>query len=134
MRFIQAGFVGEGPTDAQFLAPLVRRLVEEHLLAHAWALADASALCSVLGVDRAQIDVPAQFTPRHVESISDPNAALEAFAASVPGRHFASPDPELTLLGALALTVDLDVLVDVPQARQLADDIATLAHGQGWLL
>lgn len=212
MRYVQTGFVGEGSTDAQFLAPLARRLLEQHLLVRArsdvlipdpviiepggswgnepdavveelayefshldvlfyhtdaagdvasayrdrvravssrtgvpvigvvpkremeaWALADASALCGVLGVDRAQIGVPASFTPRKVESITYPKEALDDFAAGVPGRYFTSPDPELTLFGALALTVDLDVLVAVPQVRRLADDIATLAHGQGWL-
>lgn len=212
MRYVQAGFVGEGSTDAQFLAPLTRRLLEQHLLTHArsdvlipdpvtikpgeswgnepdavveeladefshldlllyhtdaagdvasayrqrvqavssrtavpvvgvvpkremeaWALADASALCGVLGIDRSQVEVPASFVPRRVESITDPKAALDDFVASVPGRHFVSPDPELTLFGALALTVDLDVLVAVPQARRLADDIATLADRQGWL-
>lgn len=212
MRYLQAGFVGEGPTDAQFLAPLARRLLEQHLLLHsrsdvlipdpvvlrpggswgnkpdavvremadefshldvllyhtdaagdvarayrervravssrtgvpvigvvpkremeAWALADAAALCGVLGVDGSRLDVPAPFTPRLVESITDPKAELDAFTASVTTRHYNSSDPELTLFGALALTVDLDVLVAVPQARRLADDIAALAHDLGWL-
>lgn len=212
MRYVQTGFVGEGATDAQFLAPVVRRLLEQHLLENArsdvlipdpvmikpgeswgnapdavvkeladefsyldllffhtdaagdvarayrervqpvsshtgvpvigvvpkremeaWALADAAALCSVLGVDGGQVEVPASFTPRQVESITDPKAELDAFMATVPGRHFITPDPELTLFGALALTVDLDVLVAVPQARRLAHDIAALAKGRGWL-
>lgn len=209
---MQAGFVGEGPTDAQFLAPVARRLLEQHLLMHArsdflipdpeiikpggswgnepdavvrelvdefsyldlvfyhtdaagdvasayrqrvqavgtrsvvpiigvvpkremeaWAIADASAFCGVLGVDRLQAAVPSSFTPQRVESITYPKEVLNDFAASVPGRHFISTDPELTLFGALALTVDLDVLAAVPQVRRLADDIAALAHGQGWL-
>ena len=212
MRYVQAGFVGEGSTDAQLLAPVARRMLEQHLLLNArsdvfipdpeivkpggswgnepdavveeladefshldvlfyhtdaagdvasayrdrvqavgtrtevpvigvvpkremeaWVLADASALCGVLGVDRSQVDVPASFAPRRVESITDPKEALDDFVASVPGRYFTSPDPELTLFGALALTVDLDVLGAVPQVRRLTADIAALAHSQGWL-
>lgn len=204
MRYVQAGFVGEGTSDFDFLKPLVRRVLEDILLAkcpedceipdlvdvfpsgragnqpdaviglvrseyqhlnylfyhtdaggnierayktlvgpvrtglqgvvhtigvvpkremEAWALADSTALETVLGLAKGKNDLPDNFRPRRVESIIDPKAALKSYLRGLPIGQPRAGDPGASLLTSLSAYQDLAVLRQVPQFKQFDDDL-----------
>lgn len=88
----------------------------------AWCIADFESLCRVLGIVPERIATPSAFRPSQVESIADPKAAFREFLLAVPTRTFRTEVAEVSLLGALALEVRLDVLNAVPQFNRLVQD------------
>lgn len=122
---------GLASTNTRVVGLVPRRETE------AWVLSDADALCRVLGMDVSVVDVPPEFRPSRVESITDPKLALSDFRKvrreSSRRSRRSRGDDTFGFLRSLALDIDLKILSQVPQFERARSEVLDYYAENGWL-
>lgn len=117
----QAGWPGE------VVGVVPRREME------AWALADSTQLCAVLGVAGSKVAVPLDFRPNRVEGITHPKEALASFVEEVRDRSRGVAGGQ-SLFAALSQRLTMHLLLQVPQVQAMRQDLKRALERQGVLL